>query len=331
MTTKTLSSLAALIAVLVIAFLLLDFGSDNSSASDKLLPALESQMNDVTSVVIRNGNGSVTVEKSGDAWTIAERSGYAANIGALRDLLLAIADAKILERKTSNPDKYHLIGVNDPSDDGSESVEVVITGDEFEHTVLLGITAQSSYRFARLSGQAQSVLIDQDPDIPDDAAGWLADELVDIGAERVQQVFISHADGEEVAIEKSSPDAANFLVTNMPDGRELSYPTVANGIGAALAELTVDDVRSAPAQESTPVTTIIIRTFDGLQMDVAEYEDGDVSWLSFLAAAADIAETDVQDEATRINSRVGGWRYVIPDHKAGLLGRRLDELLKAVE
>jgi hypothetical protein len=271
------------------------------------------------------------VEKSGDDWTIAERSGYTANIGALRDLLLAIADAKIIELKTSNPDKYHLIGVNDPSDAGSESVEVVITGDGFEHTVLLGITAQSSNRFARLSDQAQSVLIDQDPDIPDDAAGWLADELVDIGAERVQQVIISHADGEEVAIDKSSPDAPNFDLADIPDGRELSYPTIANGIGAALAGLTLDDVRSAPAQESTPVTTTTIRTFDGLQIDVTEYEDGDVSWLSFLVAAADIAETDVQDEAAQINSRVKGWQYAIPDYKASLLGRRLDELLKAVE
>jgi hypothetical protein len=288
-------------------------------------------VNDVTSVVIRNGNGSVAVEKSGDDWTIAERNGYAANIGALRDLLLAIADAKIIESKTSNPDKYHLIGVNDPSDAGSESVEVVITGDGFEHTVLLGITAQSSYRFARLSNQAQSILIDQDPDIPDDAAGWLADELVDIGAERVQQVIISHADGEEVAIDKSSPDAPNFDLADMPDGRELSYPTIANGIAAALAELTLDDVRPAPAQESTPVTTTTIRTFDGLQIDVTEHEDGEMSWLSFFAAAADIAESDVQDEAAQINNRVKGWQYAIPDYKAGLLGRRLDDLLKAVE
>jgi hypothetical protein len=328
-TTKTLGSLAGLIAILVIAFLILDYGNNSSSASNKLIPDLESQMNDVSSVVIRKGNESVTVQKSSDGWVVVERSEYPANIGTLRDLLLGIADAQIIERKTSDPDKYHLIGVNDPSDEASESVEVVIAGDDFEHSVLLGTPAQSNYRFARPKDQAQSVLIDQNPDIPDGAGGWLANELVDIGAERVQQVIITHADGEKVTVEKPSPDAPNFDLIDIPDGRELSYPTVANGMAAALAELMLDDVRSAPAQPSTPVTTATIRTFDGLQIDVTEDEDG--AWLSFLATAADIAETDVQDEAAQINDRVKGWQYAIPEHKASLLKRRIEELLKAEE
>lgn len=331
MTTKSLRTLAGLAAILVIGFLVLEYGTTDNSSSDALLPDLKPQINDITSLVVRSNSESVTVQMSDAGWVVVERGSYSANIAALRELFLAIADAKILEQKTSNPDKYYLIGVNDPSDEGSESIAVSINGDAIEHTVFLGHTAQSSYRYARLDGNAQSVLIDQNPDVPADAGGWLENKLVDVGAPRVQQVIISHADGEEVLIEKSSADAPNFDLAHIPEGRELSYPTVANGVGAALAELTLENVRPAPLQALVPITTTTVRTFDGLQIEVAEYPDGDAVWLSFVATALDSADVDVQDEVSQINKRVAEWQYTIPDHKASLLKRRSNDLLKAAD
>jgi uncharacterized protein DUF4340 len=331
MTSNALKYLAGLTAILVVAFLILDYGSNSPSASDTLFPDLKSKINDVTSLVARNGDGPVNVRKSDDGWVVAERSDYTANIGTLRELLLAIADAKIIERKTSDPEKYHLIGVNDPSDDGSESVAISISGDGFEYTVVLGATAQTNYRYVRPGTDPQSVLIDKNPNIPGDASGWLADELVDVSTERVQQVIISHADGEEVVVEKQSADAGFFELTNIPAGRELSYSTVTNGIGAALADLKLDDVRPAPQQQSTPVTTTTFQTFNGLRVTAREYRDGDAVWISFVADTTDVAEEEVQAEAEKINQRLDGWQYAIPEYKANMLTRHFDDLLKAVE
>jgi uncharacterized protein DUF4340 len=331
MTSNALKSLAGLTAILVIAFLILDYGSNSPSASDTLFPDLKSKINDVTLLVARNGDGPVNVRKSDDGWLVAERSNYAANIGTLRELLLAIADAKIIERKTSDPEKYHLIGVNDPAVEGSESVTISISGDDFEYTLVLGSTAQTSYRYARPGSDAQSVLIDKNPIVPGDAGGWLADELVDVSTERVQQVIISHTDGEEIVIKKPSDDAGFFELINIPAGRELSYSTVANGIGAALADLRLDDVRIAPEQQSTPATTTTFLTFDGLQITATEFRDDEAIWFSFVADSTDIAEADVQAEAEKITQRVSGWQYAIPEYKANLLTRHFEDLLKAVE
>jgi uncharacterized protein DUF4340 len=331
MTSNALKSLAGLTAILVIAFLILDYGSNSPSASDTLFPDLKSKINDVTLLVARNRDGSVNVRKSDAGWVVTERSDYAANIGTLRELLLAIADAKIIERKTSDPEKYHLIGVNDPSDEGSESVAISISGDGFEYKVILGTSAQTRYRYVRLSTDPQSVLIDKNPNIPGDTSGWLADELVDIAAERVQRVIISHADGEEVVVEKQSADAGFFELTNIPAGRELSYSTVTNGIGAALADLKLDDVRPAPQQQSTPVTTTTFQTFDGLRVTSSEYRDGDTIWISIVAEPTDVAEEEVQTETEKINQRLDGWQYAIPEYKANMLMRRFEDLLKAVE
>ena len=331
MTAKNLNALAALAAILVIAYLVLDRSENNRPASDTLIPELKSQLNDVTSLGARNASGTVTIRRSDDAWVVVEREGYAADMAKLRDLLVSIADAKIIERKTNDPEKYHLIGVNDPSDENSESTELTISGDGFEYGIILGATAQTVYRYARIANAEQSVLIDQDPDVPGDAGDWLADALVDIDAERVQQVIISHADGEEFVIEKPTAETANYDIVDIPDGRELSYPSVANEIGAALAELTLDDVRPKPEGALEPGTTTTIRTFDGLQIVAMTYEHDNAIWISIVADAAEEAETEIQDEVTRVNTRLAAWQYAIPDHKANLLKRRLEDLLKTVE
>lgn len=329
MNARNLKILAAVFAVLVVAFLILKQGGSGNSANALLFPDLKSQVNDVSVLRIRNGNETITVEKPGETWAVRERDGYPADVDILRELLLALADAKVIEHKTSRPDKYHLIGVNDPADEDSEAVEISINGDGVEYVVFLGKTAQTSYRYARVGGQSQSLLIDQDPDIPNDAAGWLAPDIVDISNYRVQRVSITHADGEEVVIEKTSEDAEGFDVLDIPDGRELNYAGVANGIADTLVELSLDDVRRAPAEETIPGTTTVIQTFDAMRIDIGIFEDGDSSWISVHASADDGAETDVQEEAARINERLSNWHYAIPDYKLDLLKRRFEELLKA--
>lgn len=331
MTAKNLNALAALAAILVIAYLVLDRSESNRPVSDTLIPELKSQINDVTSLGARNASGTVTIRRSDDAWVVVEREGYAADMARLRDVLVSIADAKIIERKTSDPEKYHLIGVSDPSDANSESTELTISGDGFEYSIIIGATAQTVFRYVRMADAEQSVLIDQNPDVPGDAAEWLADALVDIDAERVQQVIISHADGEEFVVEKPSTEAANYAVVNIPDGRELSYPSVANEIGAALAELTLDDVRPKPVGDLKPGTTTMIRTFDGLQIVAMIYERDDAIWISIVADAAEEAEAGIQDEVAGINTRLAAWQFAIPDHKTNLLKRRMEDLLKTVE
>jgi len=326
-----LRMLAAIFTVLVVAFLILNQRDGGNTENALLFPDLKAQINDISSLRIRNNSETVTVEKTGDFWAVRERSGYAADVGNLRSVLLTLADAKIIEHKTSKADKYHLIGVDDPAGEGSEAVKLSINGDSFEYVVILGKTAQSSYRYARVNGEVQSLLIDKSPDIPDDAGGWLVPDIVDISADRVQRVSTTHADGEELVIEKASEDADGFDVLNIPDGRELTYAGVANGIADTLVDLSLENVRQAPAEEIAPGTTTIFQTFDGLRIEIGIFEDGDSSWIALHASAGDAAETDVQEEAARINDRVSNWQYAIPDYKLNLLKRRIEDLLQAPE
>jgi len=327
MKTKSLKFLAVIVVGLIATFLIMDQGRNSKSAFTTLVPELKSQINDINSVMIQSADDTVTIAKSGDTWTVRERSDYAADVGALRGLIIALADARIIEQKTSKPEKYYLIGVNDPEDEKSEAVEVTIEGEGFEHVVILGKVAQSSFRYARVASEAQSVLIDQNPDLPDDAGGWLVQDLLAIAAERVNRITIEHSDGETIEIEKDPESPGSFNVVNIPAGRELSYAGVANGIGGILSDLSLDDVREAAEKPVTPDVIVSFSIDDGMAITAAIVLDDGTSWISIEATGDEIAE-GVPSEADRINSRVAGWQYTLPDYKTNLLKRRFEDLLK---
>ena len=64
-------------------------------------------------------------------YLVAERADYPADLPKLKKLLLAMGDAKIREEKTSNPDSYAVIGVEDPSQPGATGTQIELTALEF--------------------------------------------------------------------------------------------------------------------------------------------------------------------------------------------------------
>lgn len=245
--------------------------SDSPADGQMLFPELKSRLNDLNVVSITDADGTITLrresggESAAGRWISSDHDGYPADTGTLRQLLLAIADARKLEQKTSDPELYERLGVADPRKGGGNGILVSARGDDAAVSVILGDTAQREYRYARLPEEGQSWLINQNPNLPDDSAGWLLPEIVDIDASRIEAVVIRHADGEEVGIRKDDADAVNFEVENIPEGRELRYPSVANGIAGVLSDLTLQDVQSGD-RTSEEASVAEFTTFDGLQL-----------------------------------------------------------------
>jgi len=279
---------------------------------DLLFPELKERLNDLNAVTITDADGTITVRRDGadGRWIVPENGGYAANTGTLRQLLLALADARKVEEKTANPDLYERLGVVDPRGEGSEEgsgVLVSARGDDAAVSVILGDAAQREFRYARIPEQPESWLIDQNPPIPEDPSGWLSPDIVDIEAAEIQSVAIRHTDGEVLRIRKENADESNFVVEDIPEGRELSYPTVANSIAGVLANLTLEDVTAGARPEEEATTTADFTTFDGLQLSVNVFaEDGEAEgeesgqqhWITLLASANPTVEpADEEDVA----------------------------------
>lgn len=278
MNTRSLKVLAVLVLVLFVAVFALNRpANDDGERNELLFPDLKDRLDEVSEVTIADAGGAVTITRTEEGWVVPDKGGYEANTGALRELLLAIAEARTIEQKTSNSELYERLGVEDPMGEGSNGVLVESAGlgtDDF--ALILGDPVQGEYRYVRLADAKESWLIDRNPEIPADAGGWLAADIVDIPSSSVRSVTITHPDGEAIRIRKADPEAANFEVDGIPEDRELSYPSVANGVAAALASLTLEDVRAsataggvdATAAAATTTTRTVFTTFDGLRIAV---------------------------------------------------------------
>lgn len=320
MNKKSLKMLAALAIALIAILTLMQFRGDDSISNGELLfPDLKSDINSIGSLTITRADDATEITRDTEAWIISSRDGYPVNVGKLRQLLLQIADAKRIEQKTSNPDRYHQLGVRNPDIEGSKGVRLTLSGPDVGYEVIVGNLAQTGYRYVRIADDAQSWLIDQDPEIPDSVGDWLVKDIVDIKSADIRSVTIQHADGEEIRISKESAESTDFDVTDIPDGRELSYATVANGIAGVLNALTLDDVRK-PTESEAETASTTFEKFDGTSIVVVTEKSDGEAWITLQAMG---------DDSTGTYERLAGWQFKIPEYKANQLTRRWEDILKA--
>lgn len=323
MNSKSITRLAITAAVLVVGILFLNVVEENGSSSsgDLLLPQLTERANDLRKIVISgtDENGPTTLVREDERWVVAERGNFPADADKLRELVLALADAEAVEEKTSLPERYALLGVDDGP--GSSGRTITMSGDGFELGVILGNEAQSKYRYARVVGESQSWLINANPDIPESTGDWLSSAVIDIDGPAVRAVTIEHADGELIAISKSSEEDTDFQVSDVPEGRELSYASVANGIGRVLNDLELDDVISKDELTDEPVATTTFELFDGGSVVVETFDIDDEKWHAITELADGEATPAAQSQ----------WLYKLPDFKRNLLIRRWEDILKTEE
>jgi hypothetical protein len=104
--------------------------SGSTSGTDVLYPELKGQLNAVNAVHIYKAGDARVVElkKQGESWTVSERDNYPADESKVRKLLIAIADAKVYEEKTSNPASYATLGVEDTKGAGATSLRIELVG-----------------------------------------------------------------------------------------------------------------------------------------------------------------------------------------------------------
>jgi Domain of unknown function (DUF4340) len=359
MSIRALLIVAAALIVLSIVALVSQRGPNEATQADSLLvPDLRARFEDVESIVVRKAGNEIvaTLNRAPAGWTIAERSGYPADTDKIRTALNALADARILEQKTSNPALYDRLGLSDVASEEAGGVSLTLLPEDARiPTVILGDSEGTSYRYARLATDDQSYLINRDPEFPKETTEWLVPQIVDVRGDRVERIVITHADGERLELFKTEVGQSNFSVADIPEGRELQYPGVANVTGNLLRDLRLEDVARLEETPPEPEVVTEFTTFDGLIVRVEGLRiDGD-GWIvvsarpdtEFARSEAEATTTEESDEAESpdaaapaadpaaeaqtIDSRTMGWRYRIASYQYDQLARRMSDLLRALD
>ena len=173
---------------------------------------------------------------------------------------------------------------------------------------------QTSYRYVRIEGEATSLLIDRNPDLPEDPSGWLDTQLIDVATADVREVVITHADGEVLRVTRPDAETMDFMAADIPEGRDLSYPTVANSIGGALNGLELEDVRAASGVDA--IASVGFSTFDDRNINVSVYAADEVRWIALTGDG--------------VNESLAGREFRIAEFRANQLTRRWEDILEAL-
>jgi hypothetical protein len=312
MNVKTLYALIAAAAIALLAAWWINTShapvSESAEQNKALLPGLRERLNDITAITLTGADNQVvaTLKHGSEGWSIEQKSGYPADLPKLREFLLKLADATVLEQKTSNPKLYADLGVEDVKGKDAKGILVTLEGLKEPVKLIVGNFngGGGGGTFVRRDGEAQTLLVKGNITVEKTVAGWERHDLTDIAANRLKQVTIANPEGKTLKVYKEQPGDANFKVADVPKGREVSSDFVANAVGATLSGLRSEDVFSA--KEMPPpdkVYKVNYAAFDGVNVGmVAWVKDGKdyaqlTASLDQVAAAVNISADQTKAQA----------------------------------
>jgi len=350
MSKKHFSTLLLVTVVVAVLVLLVPGKTAKESAFQKhhLLPGLATLVNDIEYVRLTGAGGEtiVTLHRRGGKWLVAESSDYRADWTVLRQLLSDLAAAEVIEGKTSNPELYTRLGVEDVDAPDAGGLLIGFAEETGLPSLIVGNKAQGREgQYVRLSGSGQSALIDRVLTVPGDMQQWLDREIIDIQEGELVEISVTHPDGEQILLKKVSADDSDFELQQIPEGREVKSNWTVNSIGGSMADLRLDEVVPENDIDWSDAVGVSVLTADGLQVSAKLVSTQEQHWISLNASVYRPASshepvepgvgTDVPLESAerviQINERVTGWAYRIPQYKAEVLTKRMDDVLKPLE
>jgi hypothetical protein len=238
-------------------------------------PALRANPDAVAKIVITTPESKFTlVRETGDRWSAAERFGYTVDGKRVHDLVVALADMRLVEAKTRMPELYSRIQVEDvtakdaksrllrlESADGKVLAEALIGK---EHYQLTG--NQSAGTYLRRPGEAQAWLASGGVKIEPKVIDWLDKQVVDLGADSIRRVEIRPQGGEAYVAERAAPGAP-LALQDLAAGETPKKADDLKPLAATFASVSFDDVkRRSDLKWPSDHDTAIATTFDGVEV-----------------------------------------------------------------
>ena len=367
---RSILILAAVTAIVVGAVLSVDRESSTAARSGEIVfPGLLDQVNSVVRVRVTGNEGKFTLTRDRDTWVVEEKERYAADPDRVHKLLLGAAGMKRVEPKTSNPELYPKLWLEDPSSKESKSVRFVLenASDAELANWVLGdrrpskSDASRTELYIRVADDPLAWLVEGSVPGGQKIIDWLDRPVARIDRERLRAVEVVHADGTVIAVNKSLPADADFALRDIPADREADSQYRINDIGRVLEDLRFEDVAPSSSLDfaGSLDKQVQATTFDGLRVHLetvmrdgeawaqlrAEFDEGlvekseDAAEASKDEAGAAPGDTpgslrsadEVRAEAERLNARWKGWAYELPSFKRDYIAKRIDELTRAIE
>lgn len=250
------------------------------AANDEtVFPQLLDRINEVARIRIEGADDPFHIVRADDAWVLEEKDRYPAARDRVHRLLLGGASLKFLEPKTSRVEYYSELGVEDPDEEGADSLRIRLEsadGEELARWVLgnrrtSGANRDRSELYVRIADDPQVWLVEGSMPSGRSAVDWAERDIVAIPVERTRQVILQHGDGDVIEVSKGSRSDSEFTLQDIPEGREVDAAYRIGDIGGFIQDLRLDDVQARQKYdeeefEADNGLSLSVVTFDGLRV-----------------------------------------------------------------
>jgi hypothetical protein len=297
------------VAALIVLAAALYLGSrrnagEPSAEGTGFLPQLASELGTVSEIDLQKGTPApgVTLHRAGDGWTVAQRADYPADGSKVKKLLLSLADAKIVEEKTSNPANFPIIGVEDPAKPGAAGTQITLIAKDGKHSVIVGKPVGEG-NFARRSGEDKSFTVEPAITADVEPRAWIDARLLDVPAAQIQSIDAKPAAGAGYALHRLKAGEDGFALDGAPPtGRKVLDPKGLAPSPTALNGLTADDVAAASDIDFSKPSQAVFTLADGNVITVTGTLAGDKRWVEVTTTKDAALNTKAQKRAFEVAS-----------------------------
>ena len=356
MTSRSLAVLAVMTAVTVVLAAVSLLSRTDIVTTDRLMerafPELASRANEVVEISLTDGEGTATVRRDGESWGLAERAGYPVDTEQVRRVVLRLAETRLVEAKTNQPDRYVRLEVEDPDSEGARS-RLLSLKDAQGETIAVAIIGKRNPRlfgpgrsgiYLRRQGEGQAWLTDGDLDLSSDVWDWLERTILNVSQRDVAEVVIERNGKETIRVTQESEGSNAFTLAQVPEGEEADTDALGR-LAGTLSFVSVDDIKPAAELEFPDKPGVAtFTTFDGLRVRITYAIVKAQTWgvieASVLAPAkadhledgasppeADAGASAVAEKAAEINGRTEGWVFRLAAYQRQRLFSRVKDLL----
>jgi len=295
MNVKNLSILAIITIVVVISAMVATEEKIKPVEREKLFHLSTSTLQDISEIEVQSHDETITLMRDNTGqWRIKEKQNYPATSNQVHQLLIGLADLQVIEAKTSNPEFYAKLGVEDITANDAQSALLSLKTAS-EQTVVSLIVGNDKVAkidntrkaiYVRKQDEAQTWLVLGQIPLETKVTDWLNKQIIDIKEERMRQVQVTQPDGEAVLIFKNHPTDNNFQLADLPATAKVESPYTLKNIANTISGLNLDDVIAVKEIDLADLekTQAIFTTFGGLQVTMTTVAKADKHYATFSAA-----------------------------------------------
>ena len=311
------------------------------SIGSPILPGLYEALNEVDALHFTGPGNKVitTLRRAEENWVVDERNGYPADIAKIRSVVLALAEAKIMEQKTSNKELYSKLGVESVDLSDAGGVQVGVHYGDHAQALIVGKPGPqiNKNRYVRRADDAASWLVDRKLDVQYDVTHWLRKDILSVEPAEVAAVTIMLSDGSNLDIKNDNSEENNFIVTNLSDPSAQVIDAELHQVTNALSSfqlLDVMDEEKFGEHDSTMV--VVYQLKSGASIKFSGYEVDKDHFVSIEVDISDSseessAEQDVQTFVRELQERTAGWVFKIPNVSYDSMYKREENVLAITE